>query len=65
MEFKYGDIVKIIRRDEYGGITNLRYRVIDKAIENGTDIYLLQDIDGKTLRGWHKASRLIKVEAKL
>ena len=64
MEYKYGDIVKIVRRDEYGSISNNHYRVVDKAIDGGSDIYLLQDVDGKTLRGWHKANKLVKVEVK-
>lgn len=64
MEFKYGDIVQILRRNEYGGRSELQYKVVDRTIDNGTDVYLLQDVEGKSLRGWHRANRLIKVESK-
>lgn len=64
MEFRYGDIVKILRKDEYGGISSKKYKVVDMVIDNGNDFYLLQDTDSKTLRGWHKANRLVKVGIK-
>ena len=62
MEFRYGDIVRIKRTGEYGGITDLRYKVIDRMTDGSKDYYLLQDIQGNTLRGWHRPDRLIRVE---
>ncbi len=62
MDFGYGDIVKIKRKDEYGGTTDKLYRVVDKMLDGTRDMYLLQVVGGSSLCGWHSADRLIKEE---